>query len=109
MGHVLRIRTESKTRIVVYPLNFLRDFTPAAVARLSGRQKRQHARRRLLERSAGIGFFERMESRCMLSVTGPSYDIGTPTLTDVWVNPVSGNDANTGSDRTQALRTVTAA
>ena len=109
MGHVLRIRTESKTRIVVYPLNFLRDFTPAAVAPSSGRQKRQHARRRLLERSAGIGFFERMESRCMLSATGPSYDIGTPTLTDVWVNPVSGNDANTGSDRTQALRTVTAA
>ncbi len=79
------------------------------IALSSGRQKRQHARRRLLERSAGIGFFERMESRCMLSVTGPSYDIGTPTLTDVWVNPVSGNDANTGSDRTQALRTVTAA
>ena len=109
MGHVLRIRTESKTRIVVYPLNFLRDFTPAAVAPSSGRQKRQHARRRLLERSAGIGFFERMESRCMLSATGPSYDIGTPTLTDVWVDPMSGNDANTGSDRTQALRTVTAA
>jgi fibronectin type 3 domain-containing protein len=37
------------------------------------------------------------------------YDIGTPVLTDIWVDPVNGNDANTGSARAQALRTVAAA
>ncbi len=40
---------------------------------------------------------------------GPRYDIGTPVLIDIWVNPVSGNDANTGVVRTQALRTITEA
>lgn len=37
------------------------------------------------------------------------YDIGAPVLTDVWVNPVSGNDANSGATRAQALRTISAA
>lgn len=37
------------------------------------------------------------------------YDIGTPTLTDVWVDPTNGNDANSGNTRAQALRTITAA
>lgn len=37
------------------------------------------------------------------------YDIGTPTLTDIWVDPDNGNDANTGAARQTALRTVTAA
>lgn len=37
------------------------------------------------------------------------YNIGTPVLTDIWVDPVNGNDANTGTVRGQALRTLTAA
>ncbi|MDL1896072.1 right-handed parallel beta-helix repeat-containing protein [Anaerolineae bacterium CFX7] len=38
-----------------------------------------------------------------------SYDIGTPVLSDLWVNPVSGNDNNSGATRAQALRTINAA
>jgi len=38
-----------------------------------------------------------------------SYDIGSPTLTDIWVDPVLGSDSNTGDTRDQALLTVTAA
>ena len=38
-----------------------------------------------------------------------NYNIGTPVLTDLWVNPVSGNDSNSGATRAQALRTITAA
>ncbi len=34
------------------------------------------------------------------------YDIGSPTLTDVWVDPVNGNDGNSGTTRADALRTV---
>jgi len=38
-----------------------------------------------------------------------SYDIGSPTLTDIWVDPVLGSDSNTGDTRDQALLTVRAA
>ena len=55
------------------------------------------------------GLVEKLEPRELLTVAGPRYDIGTPTLTDVWVDPVNGNDANSGAVRGQALRTVTAA
>ena len=37
------------------------------------------------------------------------YDIGTPTLTDVWLDPISGDDARSGSDRAHALRSLGAA
>jgi hypothetical protein len=37
------------------------------------------------------------------------YSIGTPTLTDLWVDPVNGSDDASGVDRAQALRTITAA
>ncbi|MBC8179925.1 right-handed parallel beta-helix repeat-containing protein [candidate division KSB1 bacterium] len=37
------------------------------------------------------------------------YDIGQPTLTDIWVDPISGNDNNNGDTRSLALQTVTAA
>ncbi|MCB0322282.1 MAG: right-handed parallel beta-helix repeat-containing protein [Bdellovibrionales bacterium] len=37
------------------------------------------------------------------------YDIGSPTLSDLWVDPVAGNDSNSGATRGSALRTVTAA
>lgn len=38
-----------------------------------------------------------------------AYDIGTPVLQDIWVDPVAGNDANSGAARASALRTLTAA
>jgi hypothetical protein len=37
------------------------------------------------------------------------YDIGAPTLTEVWVNPATGNDMATGNSRPEALRTITEA
>lgn len=37
------------------------------------------------------------------------YDIGSPTLTDIWVDPVLGSDSRTGDTRDQALLTVRAA
>lgn len=37
------------------------------------------------------------------------YDIGSPTLVDIWVDPSNGNDDHSGASRAQALRTVTAA
>ena len=32
--------------------------------------------------------------------------MGAPVVTDVWVDPANGNDANNGSARNQALRTL---
>jgi hypothetical protein len=37
------------------------------------------------------------------------YDIGSPSLTDVYVDPVNGNDSNSGNSRSSALKTLTAA
>ncbi len=37
------------------------------------------------------------------------YDTGTPTLTDIWVDPVSGNDSNSGASTAAALKTITRA
>lgn len=37
------------------------------------------------------------------------YDIGTPVLTNIWVDPVNGNDSNIGDSRTNALLTLSAA
>lgn len=37
------------------------------------------------------------------------YNIGTPVLTKIWVDPVNGNDANNGLERTSALLTLSAA
>lgn len=34
------------------------------------------------------------------------FDIGSPAVTDVWVDPVTGSDARSGSSRSQALATV---
>lgn len=39
----------------------------------------------------------------------PKYDIGSPVLKNLWVDPVSGRDDADGSSRTQALRTLLAA
>jgi hypothetical protein len=35
----------------------------------------------------------------------PSYEVGSPVLTNLWVNPVSGSDAASGLVSNQALRT----
>jgi hypothetical protein len=37
------------------------------------------------------------------------YDIGNPTLTDIWVDPANGNDLNDGTSRQNALATLTEA
>jgi hypothetical protein len=37
------------------------------------------------------------------------YAIGAPTLQEIWVDPVWGNDANSGATRALALRTVSSA
>jgi len=37
------------------------------------------------------------------------YAIGTPTVTDIWVDAVRGNDNNSGATRVQALATIEAA
>jgi len=37
------------------------------------------------------------------------YDIGSPSLIDVWVDPINGDDQNSGDSRSQALRSVNAA
>jgi hypothetical protein len=42
-----------------------------------------------------------------LSVT--SYDIGSPVLQEIFVDPVAGNDANSGNSRMAAYRTINAA
>lgn len=34
------------------------------------------------------------------------FDIGTPNVTDIWVDPAGGSDSNSGSGRTQAVQTV---
>jgi hypothetical protein len=43
------------------------------------------------------------------SLSPYTYDIGSPALQDIWVDPSSGNDANQGNVRSQPLRTLTAA
>ena len=37
------------------------------------------------------------------------FEIGNPVLTEIWVDPLNGDDANDGATRAQALRTVRAA
>ncbi|MGH7143079.1 MAG: hypothetical protein ACREJ2_02965 [Planctomycetota bacterium] len=39
----------------------------------------------------------------------PTYDIGQPALRDLWVDPVHGQDTNSGATRGEALRTLDAA
>ena len=34
------------------------------------------------------------------------YDIGSPTVRDIWVDPARGNDSASGASRSQALRTI---
>lgn len=54
--------------------------------------------------------FERLEPRALLAASPfAHYDIGTPVVTDLWVDPAAGNDGNSGATRDQALRTLTEA
>jgi hypothetical protein len=39
----------------------------------------------------------------------PSYDIGSPSVTNLWVDPVNGSDSNAGTSRGAAFRSLTAA
>ena len=61
-------------------------------------------------RSAFAWRLERLEPRLMCSASSlPHYDMGAPTLSDIWVDAASGDDAHSGATRDQALRTLTAA
>jgi len=54
--------------------------------------------------------FEPFERRLALTATLlPAFEIGTPLVTDLWVNPTQGNDASSRAGRQQALRTLTEA
>jgi hypothetical protein len=53
---------------------------------------------------------ERLEDRRLLSVSPfAHYDMGTPTVTDIWGDAALGNDANGGTSRSDALRTASVA
>jgi hypothetical protein len=55
---------------------------------------------------------ERLEGRLALAAGAaasprlPAYDVGTPSVTELWVDPASGNDARAGGTRTDAVRTL---
>lgn len=49
---------------------------------------------------------EPLEPRALLSADMNAYAIGTPKLQDVWVDPVHGNDDNSGATRSQAVQHV---
>ena len=54
---------------------------------------------------------ERLERRLPLAADSllPAFDVGTPTVTDIWVDPTGGDDAGSGASRDQALRSLSAA
>jgi hypothetical protein len=43
------------------------------------------------------------------TVPAGAYEIGNPSLIDIWVDPVSGDDTRSGTSAEQALRTINAA
>ena len=45
----------------------------------------------------------------VVNPAGPRYDIGSPSLTDIWVDATGGSDGNSGSSRSLPLRTLRAA
>jgi hypothetical protein len=58
---------------------------------------------------------ERLEERLALAVGAaanpqlPAFDIGTPTLIDIWVDPTRGDDSRDGASRDRAVRTLSEA
>lgn len=59
--------------------------------------------------------WERLEGRFALAAGAavnpplPTYDIGAPTLTEIWVDPTLGNDARAGASRAEAVRSLSEA
>jgi len=55
---------------------------------------------------------ERLEGRLALAAGAaaqprlPAYDVGTPSVTEIWVDPACGNDARAGGTRADAVRTL---
>lgn len=41
-----------------------------------------------------------------IAQTAPRYDAGTPTLQQIWVDPVRGNDRSSGRNADEAVRTL---
>lgn len=58
---------------------------------------------------------ERLESRFAFAAGAaanpplPAYDLGSPTLTEIWVDPSLGNDARGGASRAEAVRSLSEA
>ena len=58
---------------------------------------------------------ERLETRLALAAGAaanpplPAYDIGSPTLTEIWVDPTLGHDGRRGASRAEAVRTLSEA
>ena len=47
-------------------------------------------------------------SGATLGAVPGAYEIGAPVVTDLWIDPLKGNDSNGGSSRNDALRTMAA-
>lgn len=47
-----------------------------------------------------------LEGRALMSADPTPYDIGSPKLQDIWVDPVHGNDDNSGLSRDKALKSI---
>lgn len=59
---------------------------------------------------AGVGLCILLSPSFYGQIADPRYyDPGAPVLTDLWVDPVQGEDGRSGATRAQALRTLTAA
>lgn len=72
-------------------------------------ERRALARRSLRKsRKLHWGGFDCLEAREVPATVAP-YDIGTPAWTEIWVDPVGGDDNRTGASRSLALRTLNAA
>lgn len=52
---------------------------------------------------------EAIEERITPTGLLPTFDMGTPVVSEVWVDPVGGNDANSGASRGFAVKTVSEA
>lgn len=58
---------------------------------------------------------EQLENRLAMTVGAaadallPVFDIGSPSVADIWVDPAAGNDTNGGAARSQAVRTLSEA
>jgi len=80
------------------------------VSAIASRTRRSSDRRSSDRRGRFQPRFETLSER--VNLAGgllPSFDIGTPTVTDLWVDPAGGSDTNAGTSRVAAFRTLTAA